>query len=204
MLENMGKNQSLNLPYPLILASTSKYRGALLAQLGWTFSQVAPGVDEDALKTNGLSPLELSRELAFRKAQAVFEKHPTSLVIGSDQVCSLGSEILSKPVTKENALIQLMKMQGQEHELITAVCLMLPGKIVRFENRTRLFMRSLDESALKAYIDQDLPLDCAGSYKLESSGVKLFKKIEMDDHTSIIGLPLIQLSNHLIELGYPL
>lgn len=200
----MGKNQSLILPYPLILASTSKYRGALLSQLGWPFSQVAPGVDEDAFKTEDQSPLELARELAFRKAEAVFEKHPTSLVIGSDQVCTLDGEILGKPGSPEKALAQLMKMQGKHHELITAVCLILPQQMVQFENRTRLFMRSMSESAIKTYIEQDLPLDCAGSYKLESTGIKLFEKIEMDDHTSIIGLPLIQLSNQLIELGYPI
>ncbi len=200
----MGKNQSLNLPYPLILASTSKYRGALLSQLSWPFTQEAPGVDENAFKSNGLTPRELARELALRKAEAVFVKHPSSLVIGSDQVCTIEGEILSKPGTAEKALEQLLKLQGKHHELITAVCLMFPKKTIRFENRTRLFMRPMTSEGLKTYIDQDLPLDCAGSYKLESSGVKLFEKIEMDDHTSIIGLPLIQLSNQLIELGYPI
>jgi septum formation protein len=200
----MGKNQSLNLPYPLILASTSKYRGELLSQLGLPFTAEAPGVNEDAFKTAGVSPLELSRELAFRKAKAVFQRNPQALVIGTDQVCTLDGEILSKPGTVENAVAQLLKMQGRHHELVTAVCLLLPQKKYSFENRTRLYMRSLTEATIRDYVQKDSPLDCAGSYKLESKGIKLFEKIEMDDHTSIIGLPLIQLNNHLLELGYPL
>jgi septum formation protein len=200
----MGKNKSVNLPYPIILASTSKYRGELLSQLGLPFTAVAPGVDEDAFKSADLTALELSRELAFRKAEAVFELFPESLVIGSDQVCTLNGEILSKPGSSEKAVAQLLKMQSKHHELVTAVCLLMPQKKIYFENRTRLYMRPLSESTIRDYIQKDSPLDCAGSYKLESKGIKLFEKIEMDDHTSIIGLPLIQLNNHLLELGYPL
>ena len=200
----MGKDQSLILPFPLILASTSRYRGALLAQLRLPFEAVAPGVDEEPFKSGEVSPLELARELAFRKAEAVFQRYPNSLVIGSDQVCTLEGEILSKPGTVEKAIQQLGQMQGKHHELITAVCLMLPGKTIRFDNRTRLFMRPLGPAQIESYVTTDMPLDCAGSYKLESVGLKLFEKIEMDDHTSIIGLPLIQLNNHLLELGYPL
>ncbi len=188
----------------MILASTSKYRGELLSQLGLPFSAIAPGVDEDAFKSSGVSPVELSRELAFRKAEAVFERHPHALVIGSDQVCTLEGEILSKPGTVDKAVAQLLKMQGKHHELVTAVCLLMPQKKIYFENRTRLFMRPLTDESIRAYVLEDSPLDCAGSYKLESRGIKLFSKIEMDDHTSIIGLPLIQLNNHLLELGYPL
>jgi septum formation protein len=102
------------------------------------------------------------------------------------------------------AIAQLLKMQGKHHELVTAVCLMMPHKKICFENRTRLYMRQLTEESVREYVQLDSPLDCAGSYKLESRGIKLFEKIEMDDHTSIIGLPLIQLNNHLLELGYPL
>lgn len=200
----MGKDQPLKLPYPLILASTSKYRGALLSQLGWPFEAVAPGVDEDQLKNKGLAPTFLARELATLKAQAVFNKRPDACVIGSDQVCMLNGELLSKPGTKENAVKQLLKMQGTHHELITAVAILSPQGEVHFHNRTQLFMRPLNLKQITEYVEKDLPLDCAGSYKLETTGIKLFEKIEMDDHTSIIGLPLIQLNNHLLQIGYPL
>lgn len=200
----MGKDQPLKLPYPLILASTSKYRGALLSQLGWPFEAIAPGVDEDQLKDIGLSPTQLAMQLAALKARAVFKYRPDACVIGSDQVCMLNGELLSKPVTKDNAVKQLLKMQGTHHELITAVTILSPTGEINFHNRTVLFMRPLNFAQITKYVETDLPLDCAGSYKLETKGIKLFEKIEMDDHTSIIGLPLIQLNNHLLQIGYPL
>lgn len=201
----MGKDQPLKTnPYPLILASTSKYRSALLAQLGWSFEAISPGVDEDQVKQDQSNPSELAQILAKMKAEAVFVKRPESCVIGSDQVCVLGNEILGKPLTKQRAIDQLVKMQGRSHELITAVCLISPEKQIQFINKTILHMRQLTTEEIINYIESDLPLDCAGSYKLESQGIKLFEKIEMDDHTSIIGLPLIELSNHLLNLGYQL
>ncbi len=125
-------------------------------------------------------------------------------MIGSDQVCMLEGEILGKPGTIANAISQLTKMQGKTHELITAVTLLSPKGEISFSNRTQLSMRPLTLGEITRYVEADLPLDCAGSYKLETKGIRLFEKIEMSDHTSIIGLPLIQLNNHLLELGYPL
>ena len=204
MLKDMGKNKSLNLPYPLVLASTSKYRGALLSQLGWEFESIAPGVDEDKVKEQNLSPEELALLLSNYKAQAVFAKRPEACVIGSDQVCRMGKKIFDKPNTPENAAIQLSQMQGKSHELLTAVTIIYPGGVKSFINRTTLHMRPLTLAKIQQYINVDEPLDCAGSYKLESHGIKLFNKIEMEDQTAIIGLPLIELTNVLLELGYPL
>lgn len=201
----MGKNQPLKtLPFPLILASTSKYRSSLLSQLGWPFDSISPGVDEDQFKQDMVTPRQLAQILAKMKAQAVYSKRPDACVIGSDQVCVLGNEILGKPHTKENAIDQLLKMQGKSHELISAVCLISPVSEIQFINKTTLYMRELTKSEISKYIEADMPLDCAGSYKLESQGIKLFEKIEMDDHTSIIGLPLIQLTQQLLNMGYPL
>ena len=200
----MGKDQSLKLPYPLILASTSKYRSALLSQLDWPFEAIAPGVDEDQLKSKDVSPTQLAIKLAKLKAEAIFKNRPEACVIGSDQVCMFNGELLGKPGTKEKAIAQLMLMQGSHHELITAVTLLYPKGEINFHNRTVLYMRPLTLAEVTHYIESDMPLDCAGSYKLETKGIKLFEKIEMDDHTSIIGLPLIQLNNHLLKIGYPI
>lgn len=175
-----------------------------MSQLGLPFEAIAPGVDEDQLKHKGLSPTQLAMELARLKALAVFIQRPEACVIGSDQVCMLNGELLSKPGSVDNAIEQLSKMQGQHHELITAVTILSPEGEINFHNRTLLFMRKLNLDQIKSYVAEDKPLDCAGSYKLETKGIKLFEKIEMDDHTSIIGLPLIQLNNHLLQLGYPL
>lgn len=193
----------MNLPYPLILASTSKYRAQLLSQLGWSFESVGPEVDEDQMKGQGLRPQELAITLSRMKAKAVYLRFEGSCVIGSDQVCTLEGEIFGKPGTQERAQTQLSRMQGKVHELLTAVTVITPEKETTFLNSTRLHMRDLTEAEIEAYVKVDSPLDCAGSYKLESQGIKLFERIEMTDHTSIIGLPLIELSNVLIDLGFP-
>lgn len=203
MFKNMGKNQSLKTPYPLILASTSKYRGALLSQLGWEFEAVAPGVDEDKVKAQGLTPENLAQELSLMKAKAVYVRNEGTCVIGSDQVCHLEGMILGKPHTHERAIEQLMLMQGKTHELLTAVTVITPKRIETFLNKTTLQMRKLTREEIISYVEFDVPLDCAGSYKLESRGIKLFEKIETTDQTSIIGLPLIQLTNVLLDIGFP-
>lgn len=200
----MGKNQPLNSPFPLILASTSKYRRELLSQLGLPFESVAPGVDEDKIKQQAFSPLELALELSKLKALAVACKYPQACIIGSDQVCNLDGLILDKPGSIAKATEQLAELQGKTHELITAVTLVHPKGIESFVNTTTLHMRPLSLAQIHHYIKADEPLDCAGSYKLESQGIKLFDHIEMTDHTAIIGLPLIELTTSLIKLGYTL
>jgi len=191
-------------PFPLILASTSKYRKALLSQLGWSFEAHSPDVDEDAYKSSSLSPQTLALTLSELKARAVFELNQGSCVIGSDQVCTVEGSTLSKPGTKEKALEQLLLLQGRSHELITSVTLIYPGGMKSFSNVTRLHMRELSSEEIIRYLEVDSPYDCAGSYKLEARGITLFEKIEMEDHTAIIGLPLIQLTNHLLSIGYTL
>jgi septum formation protein len=200
----MGKNKSLTQPYPLILASTSKYRASLLNQLGWIFSTSAPEVNEDQFKSAIFSPEEIAQKLSQLKAKAVYLKNEGSCVIGSDQICYFQGEILGKPLSVTKAVDQLEKIQGKSHHLITAVTIICPKKEITFFNETTLYMRPLSRDQIETYVHEDLPLDCAGSYKLESKGIKLFEKIEMTDHTSIIGLPLIQLTNSLLELGFTL
>lgn len=194
----------MNLPYPLILASTSKYRGQLLSELGWPFEAVAPGVDEDKLKSQGLSPDKLAMTLSRFKAEAVFARRPDCCVIGSDQVCSMDGRIYGKPKTIEKACEQLSFLQGKSHELLTAVTILTPLGAETFLNTTTLHMRELNLKQINSYVTQDMPLDCAGSYKLESKGIKLFHHIQMKDHTAIIGLPLIELTTILLKMGYPL
>jgi len=200
----MGKNQSLKLPYPLILASTSKYRSALLTQLGYDFETYPPGVDEDKIKSENKTPSEIALTLSRSKAKAVFSSRPEACVIGSDQVCTIEGNILSKPLTVERAVEQLLFLQGKKHELLTAVTVICPNGLESFINHTILHMRSLTLKEIQTYVTDDLPLDCAGSYKLESKGIKLFEKIEMSDHTAIIGLPLIELTSVLLKWGFPL
>ncbi len=189
---------------PLILASTSVYRAKLLARLGHPFTTQSPELNETPFKQKFQGkPLELAKTLAREKALAVARKNPQALCIGSDQVAALGEEFLSKPLTVEKAVAQLMKLQGKTHVLYTAVHLIGPGIDRGHVEITRLTMRPLDFTALKAYVEKDLPLDCAGSYKLEAHGIKLFTLIEGNDHEAIVGLPLLWTQQAFLELGLP-
>ena len=183
----------------IILASTSSYRKELLSKLHWPFEAMKPDVDEDIYKNESISPAELSAKLSLLKADNVFGKNPDAIVIGSDQVCSFGNQILSKPLNFERALGQLAMLSGNKHQLLTSVTIKSQEKTLTWTNTTTLWMRKLNQEDITRYLNIDTPYDCAGSYKLEEMGIKLFEKIEMSDHTSIIGLPLIEISNILIN-----
>ncbi len=185
----------------LILASTSPYRAAQLQQLGLEFEQHDPQVDESLLKEAGFSPENLAEVLALEKAKQVFHHNPAAIVIGGDQLVSFEGAILGKPGTREQAIEQLLLMQGKAHTLITAIAVAGPDFVESHTNHTKLKMRELDKDTIKRYIEFDQPLNCAGSYKLESRGISLFEEIQSDDHSAITGIPLIALTSLLIKAG---
>ena len=184
----------------ILLASTSPYRKALLESLGVPFQTARPRIDEDEAKQAFTRPLEMAQGLARLKAESL--KGPDLVVIGGDQLVRLGDEILGKPHTKERALQQLLKMQGRTHEIITAVCVCTPERNIEFVDITRMSMKPLPEDELLKYIREDQPLDCAGSYKIEKSGRRLFSEIQSEDFSAIEGLPLRKLAEVLQTLGY--
>lgn len=186
----------------LILASTSAYRRALLERLGVPFRCVAPEFDEEAFPREGLSPRGLAEALARGKADAVAAREPAAVVIGCDQLVSLDGRILGKPGDAARALDQLGAMSGRAHELITAMVVVAPGRRFEHTDVARLTMRPLGRPTLERYVARDLPVDCAGSYKLERGGIALFERIESDDHTAITGLPLLALAGILAGLGF--
>lgn len=188
----------------LILASTSKYRKALVERLGVPFRCVAPMVDESAWKSKlaGVSPQTLAEALAQAKASAVAARHPGSVVVGGDQVVAFDGQILGKPGTDERAIAQLTAMSGRSHELITAMIVIAPGRTFQKTDIATLHIRPLSLQAIERYVGADHPSDCAGSYKLEARGIALFDRIEADDHSAITGIPLIALTSILIELGF--
>lgn len=186
----------------IILASKSPYRKELLSKLHIPFECLSSSVDEDKFKNEITDPFKLATTLAYEKAQDVFKKNQDAIIIGSDQLGSIENKILSKPHTQENALKELMHLQGKEHKLITSVCILSKDSKIEFQNVTTLKMKSLTEKQIQQYISIDKPFDCAGSYKLECSGIALFEKIVTDDQSAIIGLPLLELSIHLQDLGF--
>ena len=162
----------------LILASESPYRKELLERLNLKFDCLPAYIDEESIWEKNLSPMEVARELAKRKAK-VFDSNNESIVIGSDQVIAYGDKILGKPKTKERAIEQLSLLQNGAHTLITAVCIQSKEKSVCFDNVTKLTIRQdLTNKELKNYVEHDLPLNCAGSYKIEGMGIALLRKLK--------------------------
>ncbi|MBY0516677.1 MAG: Maf family protein [Bacteriovoracaceae bacterium] len=189
---------------PLILASTSVYRKKLLERLHYPFTCEKPLVEESSYKLSQFKPIDVARALAREKALEVSKRFPGHLIIGGDQVVALENQILSKPGSIEFGISQLLKLQNQTHELHCAVHLLGPGIDTGFVETVKLKMRPLNFNQAKEYIELDEPLDCAGSYKLESRGIKLFESIEGGDHDAIVGLPLMRLQNELLNLGFEL
>jgi septum formation protein len=186
--------------YPLILASTSRYRRELLERLAIPFSVVKPEVDEAQLE--GESPLANCRRLAVEKASAVAAKHADAIVIGSDQVLDLDGQAMSKPGDFATALAQLKRCQGRTLICYTALCVVAPGQAPLIDVvPTEIVYRNLPDEALIAYLNREQPFDAAGAVKVETNGITLLAAVRSDDPTAIIGLPLIRLTDFLRTRG---
>ena len=185
----------------LILASTSAYRRELLARLGLPFEAEAPGVDET--RQPGEVPLALVQRLATAKAEAVAVRHPEAWVIGSDQLAFRGDEVLGKPGSPERCLAQLAASSGRPVTFLTAVCLLRhrDGARRTTVDTTVVQFRPNDPARLRRYIERERPFDCAGGFKSEGLGIALFERIESNDPTALIGLPLVWLAGALAEVG---
>jgi septum formation protein len=195
-------NAAMNVPIPLYLASTSRYRRELLARLGIAFVVEAPGVDETA--SIGEAAGALALRLAEHKARAVGERHPGALVLGSDQVAQLGDARLGKPVTTETAIAQLQACSGRTVEYATALCLFdsRSNGIQTHLDTTLVTFRPLTHAEIKRYVDADMPLDCAGGFRSESLGAALVDSIRSDDPSALIGMPLIATARLLRSAGF--
>ena len=185
---------------PLVLASTSAARRALLERLGVSFDTLAPECDEERIR--GATPADTARARAIAKAESVARSHPEATVLGSDQLVDLDGEIVGKPGTSERARAQLARLSGRAHRLVTAVALIGPGTRSVHVDTCTLRMRALGEDEIARYVSADAPEACAGSYRIESRGIALFEAIEGADHTAIVGLPLMQTAAMLRDAGW--
>ncbi len=187
----------------IVLASTSPYRRQLLSRLLATFEVAAPQVDETALADE--TPHETVIRLAAAKAQAVVDRHPQALVIGSDQIAELDGQALGKPGSIEAARRQLAACSAHTVRFHTALCVLdtRNGQATTHTevDCTRVMFRSLDADTIARYVTAEMPLDCAGSFKAEGLGISLFERIESTDPTALIGLPLIALARQLRAAG---
>ncbi len=188
-------------PRELVLASTSPYRRELLERLGIPFSTARPQVDESRL--NGESADQLVLRLAEAKARSVADTRTDSLVVGSDQVAVLGTDILGKPGNRARAVEQLMRSSGQRVDFLTGLCLVdtAGGEIQLDLVPYSVLFRRLSEAQIQCYVDRDEPFNAAGSFKSEGLGIALFERMEGDDPTALVGLPLMRLIGMLAEAG---
>lgn len=191
-------------PNDVVLASSSPYRRDLLARILSRFECVSPELDETPLE--GEAPAALSLRLAREKAAAVACRHTGATVIGSDQVAVLEGSACGKPGSRDAAVAQLLAARGLPMRFLTSVCV-LHGP--RGEERvhtdvTEVRFRHFERALAERYVDRDRSWDCAGGFKAEAAGPVLFERIESQDPTGLVGLPLIWLARTLEGLGVPL
>jgi len=185
----------------LVLGSTSPYRKALLERLHLDFHCDSPDIDETPLENEDIKDMVV--RLAIEKAKAVAQRHPDSLIIGSDQSAVLKGEKLTKPGNFETAVEQLKAASGQTVVFQTGLCLLnsATGNIQSLCEPYSVEFKQLDENTIKNYLIKEEPYNCAGSFKSEALGIALFKRFEGEDPNSLIGLPLIKLVDFLSNEG---
>ncbi|MDH3510195.1 MAG: Maf family nucleotide pyrophosphatase [Gammaproteobacteria bacterium] len=191
-------------PPPVLLASSSAYRRALLTRILPAFECAAPGADESPLQDE--APDALATRLAMLKAMQCAEQRPDAVIIGSDQVPAIGTQLLGKPGSHERAAAQLRQCSAQSVVFFTAVTVLGPAALPAesYVDRTTVHFRALSDAQIERYLAKEQPYDCAGSFKAEALGIVLFERIESIDPTGIQGLPLIWLSACLNRRGVPI
>ena len=191
---------------PLVLASKSAIRHAILRDAGIPVAVEPADIDERAIEQRSAKQDagELAAVLAREKARTVAARLPGRLVLGADQTLALGERRFSKPADRAGARRQLAALRGQTHDLHSAVAL-ARGSSVLFEHRevARLTMRSFSDQFLEAYLDAAGAALTAsvGGYQLEKVGIQLFEHIQ-GDHFTILGLPLVPLLEYLRTAGW--
>jgi MAF protein len=185
----------------LVLASSSPYRRQLLERLRLDFQTGTPAIDETPAP--GETGENLVLRLAESKARALATRYPSHLIIGSDQVATLGETILGKPGNLPAAQGQLKAQSGRRVSFYTGVAVIdsQTGRVYSDIDRTVVQFRQLPATAVSRYLEREKPFDCAGSFKCEGLGISLFDAIKTDDPTALTGLPLIKLCQLLRKHG---
>ncbi len=187
--------------HSLILASSSPFRQSLLQKFNLPFASFSPDVDETPIANESSSQLVM--RLSALKAQAAKGQFDNGLVIGSDQVAVFNDQILGKPHNKENAIKQLSLFSANTVSFLTGLTVydLNTDRSKTIVEPFEVTFRTLTSAQISAYCDAEQPYNCAGSFKSEGLGICLFEKLSGDDPNSLIGLPLIKLSQMLTEFG---
>ncbi len=186
---------------PLILASTSPFRSALLEKLHLPFSCAAPDTDERPHRGEKADDLVL--RLSGEKAASLAEKYPNHLIIGADQVCVLDGKITGKPLDLNNAKAQLRRASSSKVTFYTGLAVLnsQTQHITKICELFHVHFRALSDEEIDTYLEIEQPFNCAGSFKSEGLGITLFDRLEGNDPNTLIGLPLIALTRILTDEG---
>ncbi len=186
----------------IILASSSTYRRQLCERLKIQFGVVTPDINESPLDNE--TPNELVLRLAESKAREVSKSNPKAIIIGSDQIATCDGEIIGKPGSHEKAVEQLTKLTGKKIRFLTSLCVLdaekntLEVDVVPYT----VYFKELNENMIKKYLQREPAYNCVGAFKSESYGIVLCSKLEGEDPTALIGLPLIRLTQMLENIGF--
>ncbi len=186
----------------LTLASSSPFRQSLLAKLALPFNALSPNIDESPIKDE--SPQALVKRLAEEKARAGGQLEDSNqFVIGSDQVAVIDGNILGKPLSHDKAVAQLTASSGKSVTFYTGLALLnqATGEIESHVEPFTVVFRALTPQQIEAYLLKEQPYYCAGSFMCEGLGIALFDRLEGRDPNTLVGLPLILLSEMLRRQG---
>jgi len=193
---------------PLILASASPRRSALLSQLGLSHRVVPSHIDEQRLERESIE--QCVRRLAMQKALQVSAMlataepmAPPTAVLGADTTVVIEEQMLGKPRDREHALAMLAQLSGKEHEVISAVALVCVGTVNMALSRTRVRLRALARQECEAYWDSGEPRDKAGGYAIQGRGA-VFVEALRGSYSGVMGLPLFETAQLLAAAGLPL
>lgn len=190
---------------PIILASQSQTRGAILTAAGIPFEAYPAAIDERGIEAKvlggGGSASDVALEISRAKVLEIAKSKPGRLVVGADQVLSLDGRLFGKPGGIEGAKAQLALLSGRTHELYSGYCVARDNTVLSSGvAAARLSCRRFSEEFIEAYLLETGAVESAGGYRIEGLGIHLFEKIE-GDHTTILGLPLLPLLKFLRDEG---
>ena len=190
----------------IILASKSKVRKEILDKHNIECDVETSNVDEEAVKIamikDKATPEIISKNLAELKANKISMNKPGKIVLGADSVIDFKGELISKPKSRAEALNILKKLNGNNHNLITSVCISKNASMIwNYTDTSSLTMKKLEEGQLKSYLNKikDENLFAYGVYQIEADGRSLFSKIDGDEN-SIMGLPVKKIKEYLNSL----
>ena len=181
-----------------IVASASPRRKELLSNVGFSFEVIPSDADESC--DGELTPVELVRELALRKAKSVFDKNTDAVVLGCDTVVEYGGTVLGKPESREDAKRMLRMLSGKIHNVHTGVCITDSESTVSFEKTVRVEFYELTDELIDSYVATGECDDKAGAYGIQGKGCLLVKGIE-GDYFSVVGLPVSETARVLWSFG---